>query len=325
MTPDDRSTLEVEAALRRHFAGTDPGPASLALHAAVDRIPTAVDRHRPTSLLNRLTPALGLAAAAAVLALLLRLVPSAGLGFGPGAGAVPTPIAFDPTLAGPGIGPAFDIGTPWLLVVLVVAILAVVVMGLDRRGRVLVGIPMVGLLGYALYGTFVPIDVQVTGYGPGLNVVSADMPYGASEPLYYEIAPPRQPFSFALLLIGGMVQPVRIESLVDDSAGAETPGLLWRALWIDGEPHGGLTGPARPFQPFTMTGNAQGIWLVGRASPCALGRVPVAGTGTGIGSTIESVRLNVTLYGWPRVIDVEVPHILEEKGVCPPSNATPAP
>jgi hypothetical protein len=323
MTPVERSSVEIEAALRRHFGQVDPGSAPLALSAAVDRIPSAVDRLQPISLLSRLTPALSLTAAVAVLALLVKLVTIAGPGIG--SGATPTPVAFDPTLAGPGVGPAFDTGTPWLLVVLVVAILAGVAMGLDRRGRVVVGAAAAGLLGYALFGTFVPVDLGYTGWGAGLNVVAAEMPAGASEQLYYEVAPPRQPFSFALMLMGGTTPPVRIEGLVDESA-AEGPGLLWRSVWLDGDEHGGLSGPARPFEPFTITEYPQGIWLVGQAGACASGHPPDrASPRSGAFSTIESVRLNVTVYGWPRVIDVAVPHLVEEAGTCPPTNASPAP
>lgn len=325
MTSDWRG---FEAGLTRHFLESEPGPPPLGLRARVEVIPETISREAPLSRLRLVRPAIGLIASLALVALAIRLLPIAGTG--PGSGATPAPTAtFDPTLEGIGAGPAFDASGPWILVLVAAAVLAMLGLSARRWWRLAWFAPAVGLLAYAGYGTFAPIDVSVTGEGPGLNVTRIELPLGVEGSLYYETAKPHEPFSFGILLIGGTRPPVRIEGLVDDTHGiADYGGLSWRSVWLDAQADGGMTGPARPFQPFDMPQNGQALWLVGRASSCALGVAPTPSQSSAGGSTgstwLEAVQLNVSVYGWPRVIEVPLPRIIEPIGDCG-SPASPGP
>jgi hypothetical protein len=133
------------------------------------------------------------------------------------------------------------------------------------------------------------------------------MPAGAQEYLYYETAQPFQPFSFGLDLLSSDGVPVRIESVVTDVPVDRQAfvGMRWTSVWLDGEPNGGMIGPAEPFAPFELPRNGHAIWIVGRASYCALGHAPAAGEDR-VGTTwLGDLRLNVTVLGWPRVVNVQ--------------------
>jgi hypothetical protein len=321
MTTDRQPASDLESALRGFYRDHDPGPSPLGLRRRVDEVPSGFDRVPPLTMRQLMTPALGLAAALAILALAVGLVPQADLAAGPGASAAPT-TTFDPNRTGFGLGRAFEATSPWFLVV--VAALTLVGLAVRLRGRRAL-LPLAGAagaVGYAIVGAFAPVDLHVTGWGPGLNVVEVTLPTGAEGPLYYETAKPGEPYSFGILLIGGDEQRVRIESVVDDNG-----SWYWTAVWLDGEPHGGMMGPAQPFAPFDMTPDGHAVWLVGRASSCALGRAPLEGEP--LGSTwMDSVRVNVTVYGWPRVIELALPRVVEawtDPCPLPDSYGTPPP
>jgi hypothetical protein len=318
----DRRGIEVEAALRRHYRDLEPGPAPVGLRVAIDRIPGSVEQSGPAALGRLLGLALGLAALGSVLALAVALFGTTTVG--PGVGTTPqgSAVPFDPTLQGPGLGAPFSSALPWFLVLIGAAslfgIALRVAFGSARRaGALLPAAGAVALLAYASYGEFAPIDLHVTGWGPRLNVTEAQMPPGASENLYYVTAAPNQPFAFGVLLIGGTSPPVTVEGLVEQQQ--------WTALWLDDEPNGGMVGPDRPFEPFAMPPFGRAIYLVGRASPCALGRAPAANQYGG-SFVYTPVQLNLSVLGWPRVVTLEeTPRIVEPiTDPCDPSTSTPA-
>jgi hypothetical protein len=296
-----------ELALRRAFRGADPGPAPAGLRAAVDAIPGGHDRIRRPGLERFSMPAAALAAAAALIVLVWQGLGLPASPFGGGATPIATSVPFDPAIVGPGLAePSSALGY-WLLAGIVAGVLFLYGIGVHgwRRGVLLGGV--VGVLGYATFCSFVPIDAGITGWGPGIAVEGAAMPPGSHEDLYYVTARPYQPFSFGIDLIGSGSVPVRIESVVTDIPVNRTEfvGMRWTAIWLDGEPNGGMTGPSTPFEPFDLPREGRAIWIIGRSSYCALGRAPTANEG-GIGSTyLGDLRLNVTVLGWPRVIDIQ--------------------
>ena len=301
---DDRDAM-TELELRRRFGAADPGTASLGLRAAVATVPDRFERSAPAGWARFALPAAG-GAAAAVLAVLV----SQGLGLlpvnsGAGAGSTSTAVTFDPTIVGPGLAaPSISFGQ-WLMVGVLSVVLFLYGIGVHGWRRVVLLGGMVVALGYATFCTFVPVDIGITGWGPGLNVVGGPTVFGSDEDIYYETAKPYEPWSFGLLLIGAPDLPVRVESVATDTPlNLPGGGTRFAAAWIDGEQNGGMTGPARRFSPFDITYRSQAIWIVGRASACALGAVPGQGQG-GTSSTWDgSIRLNVTVLGWPRVVEV---------------------
>ena len=107
--------------------------------------------------------------------------------------------------------------------------------------------------------------------------------------------------------------------------------MLLTALWIDGEPNGGMTGPIRPFTPFDVPRNGQAIWLVGRAGACALGSAfDPSNPGTEIGfHGIDSLDVRLSVLGWPRTVHLQLPFRLVEPepqtclGPTPQASSTP--
>lgn len=323
MTDDRRPVSDLESALRGHFHEHDPGPAPIDLRVRVDQVPATFERMQVFGARRLLSPVLGLAAALAVLALGLRLVPLSGLEGGTGASPAPT-TAFDPNRLGLGLGPAFDATVPLVLVLMAVIALVGLATRWGGRRRLLPLVAAAGVFAYAAFGTLAPIDLQITGEGPGLDVTTVALPAGAEGTLYYETAKPGEPFSFGILLIGGTDPEIRIEGVVDDRPGyLINRGMRWASIWLDGEPNGGMMGPARPLAPFDMPSTGQAVWLVGRAGDCALGRAPVGNESLGV-AWIPTVKLNVSVYGWPRVVELQLPRITEPASNPCAANGTPA-
>ncbi|HEY2916671.1 MAG TPA: hypothetical protein VGI98_05580, partial [Candidatus Limnocylindrales bacterium] len=248
----DQRDAMTEAELRRRFGAANPGSASLGLRTAVAAVPSNVDRQPGIGWARFALPAAGLAAAA-VLAVLVSQGPGL-LPAGLGAGATPGPTeVFDPTLVGPGLAAPADTSVHIAAVIVLSIVLVVWAIGSTGWRRIAWLIAAAAPVAWALFGTFVPLDIGITGWGPGISIVEAVMPPGAEESLYYETAKPYEPFSFAVLLIGGDTVPVRVDSVVtyvpvDQPFGA----VRWTAVWLDAAPNGGMTGPGRPFAGFEL-------------------------------------------------------------------------
>jgi hypothetical protein len=316
--------------VRRRFRAADPGSASFGLRATVTSIPDQVDRDAVVGVGRFALPAAGLAAAA-VLAVLV----SQGLGLAPGqfgAGATPIPngAGFDPTLVGPGVAAPSSPLAHWLVTGIVAVVLFLYGIGVNGWRQVVLLGGMVVVLAYAAFCTFVPIDVGINAWAPGIGVVPADMPAGASENLYYVTAAANAPFAFGVHLEGADGLPVRIESIVTDVPLDRTDfvGMRWTAVWLDGEPHGGMIGPTEPFHPVGLTVDTPSLWIVGRASYCALGHVPDGTTGSSGSTSLGDLRLNVTILGWPREVSVQDPsrpiHLVEPTAESCPLPVEPA-
>ncbi len=313
------SDARLERELRDLYRDRHPGAAPLSLRTRVDRVP---DHRRPSAgrrAIRVAAPLVGLAAALAIVVLAAQALRAPGGPATAGASAAPTSAAsFDPSLVGPGIGSAPDaivLGFAAVMIALVLGSIAVIVV--QGRWRLIPAGLAAAVVGYVAVGTLAPVSIRVTGWSPGLGVVTASMPPGATEVVLYEVAQAQQPFSLGLDLIGEGPLPIRVEGL--DVVGERPPDrTTWRAVWLEAEPESGMTGPARPFEAFDASATGQSIWLVGSAGRCALGPSfdPSKGGPMGFG-TITSVRLRVSVLGWPRVVELPLDLTLQEpRGDC---------
>ena len=328
---DPRLDDELRNALRRR----DPGDAPSVLRTWVQGVPDEAQPKDRFRLRRPFTAALGLAAVVllAVIGLttIRHLAPVGEPGASvsdqptPSQSAAASPIAaFDPTLEGPGVSGTDDF-SPAILVALVCAILVVIVISVSGWRLLLSALVAALLAGWALVGSFVPVTILVSGYGLGLNTVRAPQVPGSDEELLYELAPANGSFSVGLDLFSEGPLPIRIEGIVSPLFGRDprsfAPTMRFTAVWIDGEPNGGMTGPSRPFSPFTMPRSGQSIWLVGRAGGCVLGTAfDPSNPGTEIGfRIIDSLDLRVSVLGWPRTLHLALPFRLVEPnpGSCP--------
>lgn len=225
--------------------------------------------------------------------------------------ATPNPSAgslvFDPTLDGPGVSTSAD-GSPAALIDLAVLALLGCTLALRGRRRFLPLAPMLALIGYGLVAINLPVDLRITGWAPGLAIREATMPSGATEVLWYEVAPAGGRFSIGLDLIAVDSVPVTIDGIVEPD-GEGSYHVTWRAVWLDEQIGGGSTGPGSPFVPFELRQRDQMIWLVGRASACAMGPTFDGATSGSMGfdGPISGIDVRVTVLGWPRVVRLELP------------------
>jgi hypothetical protein len=312
--------------LRETLRRRDPGTAPFELRTRVLDLPERTEPVERSGARRQVAAVLGLAAVIllAVIGLTtIRHLGPAGVS-GASVPGSPQPIpslgpspagALDPTLEGPGISATEDF-SPAILVVPTCAVLAALAFTIGGRRRIVPGAAALLLAGWAVVGTFAPLTFGNFGFGPGLNTVQATQLPGSQEVLFYELAPGSGRFSIGLGLYAEGPLPVRVEGIVSAPFDHrdQFAGMLWTAIWIDGEPHGGMTGPARPFVPYNMPPNGQAIWLVGRAGACALGSAfqpsnPAAVLGF---QGIDSLDLRVSVLGWPRTIHLPLPFRLVE-------------
>ena len=320
---DERLDGELREVLRRR----DPGAAPSALRTWVLEVPEDATRTGSSRPQRPLAALLGVAAVILLAVIgfstVRHLGPTgvAGSSVASGSPATPSAVespvaAFDPTLEGPGVSSTDDL-SPAILVVLACTLLAGLALTLRGRRRFVPAAVAAGLAAWAVLGALLPITVFDSGYGLGLNIVRAPTVPGSGVELVYEVAPPNGRFSIGLYLAAEGPVPVRIEGIVSPAFGRDPKsfvGTVLTALWIDGEPNGGMTGPIRPFMPFDMPRNGQSVWLVGRAGGCALGSGfdptnPSAESGFEI---IESLDVRVSVLGWPRTVHVGLPFRIAE-------------
>lgn len=300
---DDRDAM-AGAELRRRFGAADPGTASLGLRAAVAAVPSAVERQRLVGRARLALPAAGLAAAA-VLAVLL----SQGLGLLPsrlGAGATPGPTTvFDPTLVGPGLAAPANTSFHIAAVLILSIVLAAWAVGSSGWRRIAWLVAAAVPVAWALVGTFIPIPIGMYMYAPQAGIEAATMPAGSTEHVVYVTAGPRQPFVYGVGLSVDGDLPVRLDGVVTYASPDQPFGTMHlTAVWLDDELHGGSTGPARPFQAIDLSRDGRAIWIVGQAGPCALGHAPQPGEQISGDASLGPLQLNVSVLGWPRVVEV---------------------
>lgn len=325
----EQHDARLDRELRELLAAREPGPAPLVLHERVDRIADVpVRQDRLPRAARALLPVLGLAAALAITALGAGL--TVNRGSTPAVGASPAPAAtFDPMLDGPGIGVQTDPAVMWGLDLVPVVVLAAIAIVVPGRRRLVPAALVAVVVGYGLVGSLAPVDVRVDMWGPGLNVVAAMMPPGSSEQVWYEVAPPRQPFSITFGIIQDGSTPVRIEGIQQDAwmSDASYVAMRWAAVWIDKAPNGGSEGPDRPFAPMELPRDGLVLWLVGRAGQCSIGPSYDPAHADGLGYASIPIRLRVTVLGWPRVVDVQLPANLVEPdpGTCSADTSPPSP
>lgn len=335
------SDPQLEGELREVLRQRDPGAAPSALRSWVQDVPKEAEPNRSYRWRRPLAAALGLVAV--ILLAIIGLTTVRYLGqagpsgttvsgeAGPSQSAAASPVeAFDPTLEGPGVSPTDD-PSPVTLVVIAWVVLGILAVTVRGRWRLVPAAVAAMLGGWAVVGTLVPVSVLDSGYGLGLNTVSAPRVPGSAEELVYEQAPANGRFSLGLYRSADGPLPIRIEGIVSPLFGRDprsfAPAMMLTAVWIDREANGGMSGPARPLTPFDMPRSGQGIWLVGRAGACALGSAfdPTnPGPETGF-RVIDSLDVRVSVLGWPRTVQLQLPFRLVEPfpGSC--SGPTPEP
>ena len=321
----------------------DPGPAPDRLRRSAHHVPDTVSTGRGAGLGARQTLEAGLGLAASVLLAIIGYTILGGLGSplavagpaatpqlpaAPSAGVIP----FDQlTLVGPGMlapsagdGPGLAVGSA----VVVLVLLAVTIRGWRRL--VPAGLAVL-LTVYAIVATQAPVTLGIYFSGPGLNIREATSAPGSSELLYYETAPARGLFVIGTGWLAESPLPVRLDGFVDPQVGwhDQFAGVQWLAAWIDGEPHGGTSGPVRAFEPFELSRDGQGLWFVGRAGACALGSAfdPAHPDNVGVWTSPDMFDAVVSVLGWPRTIHLDAPfHLVEPNPAtwCIPDSPTPS-
>lgn len=323
---DREDELRLERHLRELLRDRDPGPVPYGLRQRVDRVPAEAPG-AGVGLRSGITRILGLAA---VVALLVGGIQVLGVprATGPGAGPSESPLStFDPTLEGPGIirtsaeGAAVPLG-------LFATFALVAGIGLTRRRplRLALGAAAVALPVAAGVLAFVPGPVQggLSGAGPGTEW--AEMPAGyEGDGLMYVRVGPEEPYGFGFSIRNDGPLPIRLEGIVEeDRSGTSLPFLT--ALWVDGEPDHGSTGPAMPFTARDLApGDDVVLWLVARASPCAVGPAwnPRTDADTG-GYPRSTLLVRYSVLGWPRTADMALRYQVYEPIVVPcPASARP--
>jgi hypothetical protein len=301
----------VERELRLIHHRRHPGPAPMTLRERVLDVPKADQGHggrRGAAALAR--PLMAMAASVAVLvagASIVALLAGRTLQ-GPAASPIPSQPAgmFDPTLTGPGIVPTPGLAPMHAVAILLFALLLLGAVAVGRRAGWVLAVPalLLPLVGLGLAN--VPGPAQGSLSAPGVSTERAAMPAGYEGPdLVYVLAGPGAPYSLGFSLRNDGPLPIRIEGIVEpDQEGALVPSSS--AVWLDGSPWPGSTGPAQPFTPVDVPPSEEVmLWLVRRASPCAIGP-GWDGTDTG-GYAVSQVTVSFSVLGWPRTTDVELP------------------
>jgi hypothetical protein len=269
----------------------------------------------------------GVAAAALFLVLLLSgALANAGIAPAP-ATPVGTPSAsgLDPNVTGVGlVGQASD-GFAWLAVVTTAAMAGL--WSLAHRGwrRLLLTAVALTVVASGVWLSNQGGIRQGGLFGPTLGVdLHADPPAGSDGPsVYYVTAAARKPWTIVIGIYNESLLPIRLEGLVEEST-ADYPGPRWSAMWTEDDPvREGFPEDARPFVPRELApGGYVNLFLVGRASACALGPSFRLDEADRVGYiTTNMVRLAYSVVGWPHVAAVDLPVLIAEPAadVCPPN------
>jgi hypothetical protein len=239
--------------------------------------------------------------------------------------------SFDPTIVGPGLvsGPSAA-GAWWVIIVVFASSVAFLAWRTRGWRRALLVVLAAVPLGWAGIGTFAPISLVSTGFGPGPGTEQADVPAGIQTTLLYVVAGPTAPYAFGVSLFSAGPVPFTLDGIEVDTSDHVYHGshvAVAMALWLDEQPIGGMTGPGAPFAPIPASGNMGSIWIVQRSSDCADGPFgPADSVHASVGWTTQtSLPLRVTVFGWPRTVEVPLPdmQVATPEGLCPGTPASP--
>jgi hypothetical protein len=126
----------------------------------------------------------------------------------------------------------------------------------------------------------------------------------------YVVAGPREPYSIGMMLLNDGPLPVTVHGVVTHNSEA-WEGPYWAAMWLDGATNGGSVGPVVPLDDLVLApGDYATVWLVGRASTCALGAS--FDPSELVGYTSLGATLSYSVVGWPVQQDIELPAELKE-------------
>jgi hypothetical protein len=306
--------LRLERELRGLLGDRDPGPAPYGLRERVDRVPERVVAGASVAERARraIVPALGIAAALVLVLLALPLVTKPA---GPGPGGPSAPIVtFDPALYGPGLvlrpAPEAEILVVLGLLIAGGLVLAVAPSGPRRAVATFALVAVLGVSGAQILLTHAAGGPVASSAGIGtLSVEQSDQTHDGRYPVYVT-ADPGSPFSFGFSVRNDGPLPIRLDGVVRDPAVHDSvvdyPTL--RAVWRDGAPHGGISGPVAPFGPIDLgPGEYTVLWLVWTASPCAAGPSfePAVDQAASVG--IPELRVAYSVLGFPRTAVIDLP------------------
>jgi hypothetical protein len=230
-------------------------------------------------------------------------------------------VAAFPTASGPGISATEDSPGPLLPVVVLGVVLVAVAVRLRSRWSLLPVAGVAALAAYTAVGVLLPVEVGTWAWGPRNNIRPAEPVPGSEETLWYQVAPPREPYAFMLGVnpTAPLDIPVRLEGIYEPNAWDGFVGTRWRAIWTSDVTGGGIGPVSRPFEPFDLDNRGRGLYMVGEAGECAVGPTydpdrPPPGFD---GWMSTPIRLRVSVLGWPRVVDLPLGFSLQEPtGTC---------
>lgn len=264
------------------------GPVPAVLRERVLAMP---ERHRGWSSAGRLGRLRLVLASTATVVVLLAIwrVPSLSSPLG-GVQTTPPAAGVDPSIEGPGVITSMVPTLPIVGAAAVVGLLLLAVAGIRRNPRrrtgtvaaVLALAVALGVVGLLMHPG--PGDAGWNGFGPVLGFRQIDTPGTTDEEgqhleTLFEAAKPGEPFAVVFVVGNPGVLPVRLEGVLEDPDAASRIAPRWTQLAVGTDPNA-IGQPLDQVASFVPTDIAPGgyvtLYLIGKASPCAIGAEPYA-------------------------------------------------
>ena len=297
-------------------------PVSAALRDRVRTIPNADPAPSIIGRLRRPAFVVGLVATSAILLAVVRLssvVRPVGVGTTQGA------LGVDPMVEGPGIVTSIAPSLPvvgWGVVVAMVLAAARLAMQRPRSGRRLAVAAVclavaAGALGLTIHPG--PGDAGWNGFGPVLGFRQVDSPGVIDEAgnhleTLFEAAGPGEPFAVVFVVGNQGTLPVRLEGVREDPNAASRIAPRWTALGIGTDPQA-VGQPLDAVAPFVPTDIQPGgyvlLYLIGKASACAIGAAPYA-SDQAFAIRGPDIELVYSLFGLTNTTTYHMPLVIEE-------------
>ena len=265
-----------------------PGePVPVALRDRVRAIP---DRDGSLSAAGWLRRSLLITASIAGLGGLLALAKLPGLVEQAGALLPTRVLGVDPTIEGPGLITSMVPTLPIVGFTAIGALVIIVISRIRRNPRRLTDLVMAAFsaaFALAVAGLLAhpgPGDAGWNGFGPVLGFRQVDAPgvtdsAGQHLETLFEAARPREPFAIVFVVGNQGALPIRLEGVREDPNAASRIAPRWTALGVGSDPNA-IGQPLEEVASFVPTDIAPGgyvvLYLIGKASACAIGAEPYA-------------------------------------------------